>query len=316
MNNIFSLLIKIIDWVKKIVLPGFDGIPVYQVLMFFFKGLQKGAITTRASSISFSFFLALFPLVIVFFTLIPYVPIENFQESLLLIMKNLIPEKAYNVVESTLFDIITQPRSGLLSLGFLLAVYFSTNGVNNIIDAFNATYHTISKRSFFKQYVVSIALVFIILFIIITGVSLITIGPIVLNFLVAKGILFKGIVIVIILLIKWIVIIGIFFFGYSFLYYLGPEKKNQFRFISAGSSFATLLTILTSVVFNYYVNNFSRYNALYGSIGTLLLILVWIYFNSIIVLIGFELNASIAHTKKHDKKEISYLDKEESIDID
>lgn len=303
-----TVLVLIIDWVKKIILPGFDGIPVYQVLMFFFKGLKKGAITTRASSISFSFFLALFPLVIVFFTLIPYIPIEHFQESLLILMKNLIPEKAYNVVESTMFDIITQPRSGLLSIGFLLAVYFATNGVNNIIDAFNATYHTISKRSFIKQYVISIALVFIILFIIIIGVSLITIGPVILNYLVVKAVLYKNFVFVLILIIKWIVIVGIFFFGYSFLYYLGPEKKNQFRFISAGSTLATLLTILSSVVFNYYVNNFSRYNALYGSIGTLLLILVWIYFNSIIVLIGFELNASITHAKLHKKDNILEID--------
>lgn len=301
LNNIsrFRLLRLFVSYSKKVIIPGFDGLPLYKVLVFFFKGLKNGSITTRASSVSFSFFLATFPAIIVFFTLIPYIPIEHFQDNVFLLMKNMIPEKAFSSVEQTLRDIITRPRGGLLSVTFLLAVYFSTNGVNSIIEAFQNTIHDIKRRSFVNQYLVSIALVFILLLILITGVSLITIGPVVLKFLVSHGLLISSFAVFIFQFVKWTAILGIFFFGYSFLYYLGPVSKRQFRFISAGSSLATMLTILISAWFNYYVNNFSKYNALYGSIGTLILLMVWIYFLSITVIIGFELNASINEAKKN-----------------
>ena len=294
-----KLLKLFIGYSKKVVIPGFDGLPLYKVLLFFFKGLKNGSITTRASSVSFSYFLATFPAIIVFFTLIPYIPIEHFQDNVFLLMKNIIPEKAFSSVEQTLRDIITQPRGGLLSVTFLLAVYFSTNGVNSIIEAFQDTVHDIKRRSFVKQYLVSIALVFILSLVLITGVFLITIGPIVIKLMVSHGLLISSFAVFIIQLVKWIVILGIFFFGYSFLYYLGPVSIRQFRFISAGSSLATVLTILISAIFNYYVNNFSKYNALYGSIGTLILLMVWIYFISITVIIGFELNASINEANKN-----------------
>jgi len=294
----FKQLRIFVRYTKKIVIPGFDGLPLYKVALFFFKGLKNGSINTRASSVSFSFFLATFPTIIVFFTLIPYIPVDHFQENVFILIKNLIPEKAFSIVEQTLKDIITRPRGGLLSLTFLLAVYFATNGVNSIIEAFHDTVHDVKKRSFIKQYLVSIALVFILSLILITGVLLITIGPVVLKFLVSHGLLISSFAVFIFQLVKWIVILGIFFFGYSFLYYLGPVTKRQFRFISAGSSLATILTILISAGFNYYVNNFSKYNALYGSIGTLILLMVWIYLNAITVIIGFELNASINEAKK------------------
>lgn len=289
----------IINLSKRITVPGFDGMPLYQVALFFLKGMKNGSITTRASSVSFSFFMAVFPAIIFFFTLIPYIPIPDFQENLMLLLKNMIPEQAYPMVEKTLADIITKPHGGLLSITFIMVIYLSTNGINSIIEAFNATVHSIESRSFFKQYLVSIALVFILTLLLVLGVLLITLGPIVVRFLLEHHILISSIAVIGVYALKWIVIIGIFFFGYSFLYYLGPVKRRQFRFISAGSSLATLLTILISVGFNFYVNNFSKYNALYGSIGTLLLLMLWIYLISITVIIGFELNASIYEAKKN-----------------
>ncbi|MCD4745083.1 MAG: YihY/virulence factor BrkB family protein [Bacteroidales bacterium] len=298
-NNIHKpkVISKFIEFSKKIILPGFDGMPLYDVTTFFFKGIWEGYITSRASSIAFNFFLAIFPSIIFFFTIIPFIPIEHFQDTLLELIKNITPKEAFDTINNTLEDIIKRPRGGLLSLGFILALYFSTNGINSIMEAFNNTYHSIETRSWVKQRLISILLVFIISFIVIIAITLITFGTIALNYLVAQDILKGNFTYNLIQFGKWIVILSICFFTFSFIYYFAPAKKRSFRFISAGSSLATFLSLATSIGFNIYVSDFSRYNSLYGSIGTLLIILLWIYFNSIILLIGFELNASIYNAK-------------------
>jgi membrane protein len=282
---------------RKLVIPGFDGMPVYDVAAFFIKGLQKGALSMRAAAFSYNFFLALFPAIIFFFTIIPYIPIAGFQDNLLEMMKNFIPKKAYDVVEETLFDIVKRPRGGLLSLGFIMAMYFSTNGIHSLIEAFNQTRHTLETRSWIKQRMISIVLVFILSLLVIISIVLISLGPIALDFLVKYNMLRVSFSYYLIIAGKWVVSSAMLFFAFSFLYYLAPAAESRFRFISAGSTLSTVLTILASVGFNYYVNSISRYNSLYGSIGTLIIVMVWIYFNAMIVLIGFELNVSIRHAK-------------------
>lgn len=289
-----------LQFTKKITIPGFDGLPLYDVARFFFKGIFQGSLTARASSIAFSFFLAIFPMIIVFFTLIPFIPVKDFQDAVLNFINNIVPDQAEALIQSTLIDIIQRPRGQLLSLTFILAVVFATNGFDSIIEAFNKTYHTIESRSWIKQKLVSILLFFIISFILIISILLLTTSSLFFDFLVEKKILTSMITVYMLLFGKWIILIAMFFFTISFIYYLGPAKSSKFRFISAGSSLATLLTLITTVGFNFYVQNFSSYNALYGSIGTLLIVLIWIYFNAIILLIGFELNTSI-HVAGKDK---------------
>ncbi|MDP2423650.1 MAG: YihY/virulence factor BrkB family protein [Bacteroidales bacterium] len=293
-----SFVAVIVKISKKLILPGFDGMSFYDVMRFFFIGIERGSITMRASAVSFNFFMALFPAILFFFTLIPYLPIDGFQDSLLAILQDIIPREIYATVEDTLFDIITRPRGGLLSIGFLLTLYFATNGVNSVIEAFNQTYHTIETRSFIRQQLVSVGLVLVLSLMIIVGTSLVTLGPIVLDRLMEFGVIKGRYTVEIIIVIKWIIVVGMFLLMYSLLYFFGPATKKEFRFVSAGSILASLLTIVTSIGFNYYVSNFSRYNTLYGSIGTLLVFMLWIYFNSIILLMGFELNASILRAKR------------------
>jgi membrane protein len=289
---------KVLIWSKRLVLPGFDGAPLYNVAEFFVKGIQKGAITNRAAALSFNTFLAIFPAIIFFFTLIPYIPIANFQDSLLNLLEDLIPQQIFATVEETLFDIIKRPRGNLLSVGFILAMYFATNSINSLIEAFNQTYHAIDSRSVFKQRMVSAALVLILSFLVILAIALITFGPIALTWLQTHNLLTDGLTIFMISAGKWIITLGLLLSAFSFLFYMAPSVKKRFRFISAGSTMTTLLFIAASVGFNYYVNNFSKYNTLYGSIGTLIVFMMWIYFNAIIVLLGFELNASISAAKK------------------
>ena len=135
--------------------------------------------------------------------------------------------------------------------------------------------------------------------IIVVSIGLLTTGTYIFTFLLDREIIGSGINIFMLQTIKWIILVAMYFFTISFIFYLGPAKASKFRFISAGSSLATFLALMATIGFNFYVQNFSSYNALYGSIGTLLILLVWIYFNSIILLIGFELNASIQEAGKN-----------------
>lgn len=283
---------------KKIILPGFDGMPLYDVTVFFFNGLAKGYINARASAISFSIVLAVFPFLIFLFTIIPFVPIQNFQSELLEIIRGFLPGTAWESVKGTLVDVITRPRSGLLILNFILTLYFSTNGVNSLIEAFNSTAHTVETRTVVKQYLISIVLVMIISMLLIISIGLMTTGTWLLNLIFKESVINSFFYLLTMQVLRWVTIAALLLVAISFLYYLAPSKRGRFRFISAGSMLATILVIVTTLGFNYYVDNFARYNALYGSIGTLLIVLVWIYLNSISLLIGFELNASIMNARQ------------------
>ncbi|GET26869.1 YihY/virulence factor BrkB family protein [Prolixibacter sp. NT017] len=287
---------------KKISLPIFEDVPLYDVGLFFWKGIENGSITTRASAIAFNIILAIFPAIIFIFTLIPYVPIENFQSELLGLIESIVPQNAFEAINSTVEDIITQPHGGLLSFGFFFALIFATNGVDSLISAFNATVHEMDARSWWNQRVVSLALVIILTLLMTVGITLMTLGQLALNFLVDKHILVKDFTYYLLLVGKWVVICALFFFTYAFLFYYAPAKKSKFRFISAGVSLAAILSLITSLGFSFYINNFGRYNKLYGSIGTLLVVMIWIYFNAVILLVGFELNVSIANARKNNKK--------------
>jgi membrane protein len=294
-SRIIALIIRLS---KKLVLPGFDGLPLYNVASFFTKGLYEGYITSRASAISFNFFLAIFPSLIFIFTIIPFIPIENFQTTLLALIHDFVPKTAYETIKETVEDIVTRPRGGLLSIGFILTLYFSTNGINSLMEAFNNTYHTIETRSVFRQRLISALLVFILSVLLIISIGLMTLGPVILSVIIPEKILESTFYSILILMLTWLVTLSTLFFAISFIYYLAPARRRDFRFISAGSSLATFLVILTTLGFNFYVDNFSKYNVLYGSIGTLMVVLLWIYFNAISLLIGFELNASIFNAKR------------------
>jgi len=283
---------------KKIILPGFDDVPLYDVIVFFVKGLTDGAITTRASSIAYKFFIALFPAIIFLFTLIPYIPIENFQITLLQTIRTALPENVNAMINETITDIISRQHGGLLSFGFILAMYFASNGILGVITAFNATTHVIETRKLWQQYAISILLMLIITLIVILSIALIMLGTTGLDYLISAHIIEESVLLFILKITKWIIVVLMIFFAVSFLYYLGPAKKREFRFISAGSTLATLLFVITTIGFKYYVNNFASYNAVYGSIGTIIVILMWLYLNSIALIVGFELNASILHAKK------------------
>lgn len=282
-----------LEWLKRLVLPGFDRVPIYDVIVFFIRGFRKGALVTRASAIAFNLLLSLVPATFLLFTLIPYIPIPNFQNEVILLFESMMPERANTYFKQSIVDAITNRSDAFLIIMFIASAIMSTNGIHALINAFVVSDHKFETRSWVAQRKIAFFLFFIIGLLITISAILLIFGRSAVDKLVQNNIIESNIVFYILLISKWLVIIGLLFLAISFLYYLAPSRKARFRFISAGSSLATLLFISTSLGFSAYVNNFDQYNKLYGSMGTVLVILLWLYLNSITLLIGFELNASI-----------------------
>lgn len=280
---------------KKIYLPGFQGIPLFDVTRFFILQALKTGFTERASAIAFNFTMTIPPVVIFLFTLIPHLPIsDEFIEQLFSLIKDVMPgEKNSGGLIKFLSDILNKPRTGLLSTGFLLAMFFSSNAVMGIMRSFDKNYVGFKKREGYHERLLALRLTFI-LFILffMTLLALIMQGS-VLRWL---GVTNK-LLIWVIDNFRWILIVLLFFFSISFIYRYAPAVHKRWKLINPGSILATFLMILLTAGFSYWVSNFSNYNELYGSISTVLILMLLIYFNSLVLLIGFELNVSINSLK-------------------
>lgn len=287
---------RVAQQTRKIELPLFDGLSLYDVSIFFFRGIIQGSITSRASSIAFSFFLALFPGIIFFFTLIPFFPVESLETEIFNVFQRVFPPDTFDAVKTTIQDVMHNKRQGLLSVGFILAMLFSTNGISAIITNFNQTIHKIEERSFLQQLLVSLGLTIVIAINFIIGIIVIIFSSDVLN-----GVLdFFGLEAIssfAVEVVRSVLLIFVVFIGIVLVYNFAPSGKRKWRFFSPGAILATILILLSSYLFSFYVANFNQYNTLYGSIGTLMVIMLWIYINALVLIIGFELNASIAELK-------------------
>ena len=287
-------LIEKTNGIRNARLPGFDGAPLELVAKLIVKGLfGRGVLVTRASSIAFNMLMALLPATIFLFTLIPFIPIPNFQTELVRLFENIFPEAAYSLLETTIVDVITNRSGTLLVLMFLATIIFSTNGIHALIHAFNVSVHGFESRSWLQQRKIAVFLLIFILVMFYASSALIILSRSVVGRLVELGVLELNLVYYVIMVFKWILIVAMLFFAIATMYYLVPARKKDFRYISPGSIVATSLFIITSLAFSAYVNNFGQYNKLYGSIGTLIIILIWLYLNSVALLLGFELNVSI-----------------------
>lgn len=287
-----------VEWTKVAVLPGFGSLPLYTVATFFFQEIARESILNKASSLAYNFMLAIFPGMIFLFTLIPYIPIDNFQEQLLDFLEVVMPENAFLATESTLEDIIKNQNSGLLSVGFILATFFATNGVSSLMLAFNKASLLIESRSWGHQRLVAIGLTLMIITALAVGMTIFTGAGYVISYL-RENIEFNASFWrFIVTASRWLILFGIYFITVSILYKFGPASSKKWKLFSPGAMLATILAILTFSGFAFYINNFNAYNKLYGSIGTLIVIMIWLYLNSLILLIGFELNASIALSKQ------------------
>ncbi len=293
---IFNWFIKIF---RKIRIPGLEGMNLYDLLELYISGIIKGALTARAGSIAFSFFIALFPFALFVLTLIPFVPIAGFQDDFMSFIFKVMPSKeASDAVSYVLNDIANNKYGELLSFGFLLSIILMTNGVNAIFSGFEFTYHDIETRTVIRQYIVSLIISLALAFLLLITVGVIVILEFFVNSLTQKGIV--GDAPFWIGLIQIIILLLMLFVGISVLYYFGTKEGRKRSFFSPGTIFTIVLFILNFKIFKIYIEKFAQYNQLYGSIGTVLVIMLFIWLNSIILLLGFELNASLM--KLHHRK--------------
>jgi membrane protein len=294
----FTFYRYLVECTKYIAFPGFKPISLYTVAVFFFGEIKQGILANKASSLAYNFMLAMFPATIFLFTLIPYIPIRHFQDNLLSIMGQILPNDAFVALKSTIIDIVKTQNAKLFSFGFLTTLFFATNGVSRLMQAFNKSSLINESRSYLKRRWVALVLTVVISISMLVAVSIMIAGHRVLISLQhhfnskAHGWFIA------IALLKWIIVIVIFFVTVSLLYRYGPAHKQKWKFLSPGSVLATSLAVLTSLGFTFYINNFASYNKIYGSIGTLIVLMIWLYLNSLIILIGFELNASIELSKR------------------
>ncbi|MDB5019473.1 MAG: ribonuclease [Pedobacter sp.] len=292
--RIYSLLI---EWTKVYVLPGFSPLPIYTVLTFFFTEIQKDSLVNRASSLAYNFMLAIFPAIIFLFTLIPFLP-HGFQNELMSLIALILPHKAFDAFKSTIEGIVKIQNGKLLSLGFFLSLFFATNGVHDLMMAFNKASLIIETRSWVRRRIIATVLTLLISFSVIVCIGAMTVGEFALTYL-DKVLHIKGnLTYYAIQLTRWALLGVLYFVTTSILYRYGPANPKKWKFFSAGSWLATILAFLTIWGFSFYINHFSSYNKIYGSIGTLIVIMIWLYLNSLILLVGFELNASIDLSKR------------------
>lgn len=282
---------------KKILLPGFQGIPLFDVVRFFFLKARKTGFTERASAIAFNFTMTIPPAVIFLFTLIPYMPISQaFINEMFSLIKDVMPgEHNSGGLIKFLSDILNKPRTGLLSTGFILAMFFSSNAVMGIMRSFDRNYVGFTKRNDLSERMTAIGLTLVLFVLLLVSLLALIMQASVLRWL---GITNTALIFVIHNL-RWIVIILMFFFAISLIYRYAPAVHKRWKLINPGSILATFLMLAFTAVFSYWVSNFSNYNELYGSISTVLILMLLIYFNSLVLLIGFELNVSI-NSLKHE----------------
>jgi membrane protein len=311
--------IPVLHWLvhllKRVRLRAFEGMSLFDLLVLYIRGIIRGAISTRASAISFSLFMALFPLLIFLITLIPYViPYVqigegNFEAQFLLFLESLLPDAAQDYVHETYEELQNQRRGGWLSSSFLISIVLLANGVNAIFEGFETSYHIELTRNFFRQYAYALMVGLILSILLLLGaVANIYFEFYVLAYL-QGGILPGGDAggdegpLTWIRVGQLLVFLLLTYLTTSVLYYFGTLEGKRAKFFSAGALMTTLLILLTSYLFGVYIDSFARYNELYGALGGLLILMVYIWLNSNILLLGFELNATLAYLHRNLEKQ-------------
>lgn len=281
---------------KKVKLPGLEGLTLYDLLEIYIVGIVEGAITYRAGAVAFSFFMALFPFALFILNLIPFIPIKGFEQDFLRFLEDSVPPNTYEAIASIINDILNNSYKGLLSSGFLLSIFLMANGLNAILGGFESSHHVIMKRGFLKQYLVALGMSVVLALLLLLTVAVTIVFEVFIQSIKLENIFNNSIHFIEIGRYGFLIIM-ILITSSVLLKYGTKETKNN-SFISVGSIFTTVLIILSSYFFGIWVVKFSQYNELYGSIGTLLIMMFYIWLNCMILLLGFELNTSINRLRR------------------
>ncbi|MES2545740.1 MAG: YihY/virulence factor BrkB family protein [Bacteroidota bacterium] len=284
-----------IDFLKKTKLGWLKGLSVYELLRMYVFGILESGFSYHASAISFSFFMALFPFALFILNLIPFIPIEGFQADFLEFVREGVPPNTYDAIYKIISDILNNSHSGLLSSGFMLSIFLMANGLNGILGGFESSRHVLIKRGFFRQYIVALGMSLFLSLLLILTIAAIVVFEVIIQQSAIQDVLNDSIQLII--LGRYAFVILMILISVSILFKFGTKREKDRAFISIGSVFSTIMIILSSYGFGIWVIKFSKYNELYGSIGTLLIMMFYIWINCTILLLGFELNATISKLK-------------------
>ena len=288
------------DHLKKIYFRS-SGANLYEILTIFINKLQDNQTKQRAYAVAFNFTLAVFPAIIFLFTLIAYIPDLN-ESEVMRFMASILPASFYAQAVGTIYDIISKERGGLLSFGFITAFYLATSGMTSLIDTFNSIYHAPKKRTFLREKWLATLLTVYLAIVMIFAVFLLIAGNLILKTLLKEGFIDQNFIYYLIDAFRFIVVTLIFFSGISMVYYYGPRIPVRWKFFSPGTGIATILSVFVSWAFSYYIDHFGTYNRLYGSIGAMIGFMFWLFALSFIILIGFEINATLDLAKEKNSK--------------
>lgn len=291
-------------WLKTHSLPGLFGLPVWDVADFFIQEVKKHDPFMRASAVAFSFFISLFPAIITLFTLLPYLPIyEAFNETLYATVQGVMPGTAGDWLLDFLDDIATRERRGLLSFSTLLFLYFSTSGTAMLMYSFEKQYPEIFKnRGALMVRWIATWLTLLLAVLVILSIGLIIAGNALIHYL-SQYFHFDSLATILLDLFRWLLIISLFYASIALLYRYGAPTHRKFRFFSTGATVATVLAIVSSVLFSMYINSFGTYNKLYGSIGTIIALMLWLQINAFSIISGYELNTAILFHRVRARKQ-------------
>ena len=287
---------QLVRLTKRVKLPWLEGLSFYDLIELYIIGIVKGAFSYRAGAIAFSFFMALFPFALFILNLIPFIPIEGFQNDFLRFVEEGVPPNTFEAIKTIIDDILNNSYQGLLSSGFILSIFLMSNGLNAILGGFETSYHISINRGFFRQYFIALLMSLLFSFILIVTIVAILISEIIIQDVQLHRILNTDTTLIEIIRYGFVVLMILM--TTSLLFKFGTKEVKKVAFISIGSVFTTLLIMLSSYVFGIYVVKFAKYNELYGSIGTLLILMFYIWINCMILLLGFELNATIHKLKR------------------
>ncbi len=282
---------------KKLILPGFEGVPLFDVLNFFYKQTKTIGLTERASAVAYNFIMAIPPTFLFLFTLIPSLPLIKkaaLKRELHALIRDIITDKVHhknliNFVDS----FIDNSRIGLLSFGLVLALFFASNAMMGLMRSFNKNYIGFANRKGFHNRIVALRLTALIFLLVLAYLILLITQSAVLKWMGIKSATFREVV----FYIRWVFIVSLIFYSIAFIYKYAPAVQKRWKMVSPGTILATSLSILATLGFSFFVSNFGNYNALYGSIGTIIMLMALVYINSLVLLIGFELNVSIKSLK-------------------
>jgi membrane protein len=284
---------------KRVKLPWLKGLSLYDLLELYGLGIVESALTYHASAIAFSFFMALFPFALFILNLIPYIPIEGFQEDFLQFVKDGVPPNTFDAIENIINDILNNSHSGLVSSGFILSIFLMANGLNGILGGFESSRHVLIKRGFIHQYIVALGMSLLLSVLLIVTVAIIVVFEVLIQKTILQDVFNDQIPLI--QLGRYAFLILMILITTSILFKFGTKQDKNRAFISIGSVFTTILILLDSYIFGIWVIRFSKYNELYGSIGTLLILMFYIWINCMILLLGFELNAAVNQLKTKEK---------------